>query len=115
MPLKTGQLTLSASPQRLSNAYGGASLNNAVGGTGPSSPAAQDIPYKQVTVQAEAAALFIGDTLSGTGVLSTTNYGITLTSGSSYTFGPFDDGPIKLSDIIILGNGATAHFVGVPL
>lgn len=118
MPAKSGQLVLTAAPQRLSNAYGGASLGNAVGGTGPSSPAAQDLSYKQVTVYAEAAAAYIGggDTLAaGAGQLSTTNYGITIASGASYTFGPFDDGPIKLSDIIVLGNGCTLHFLGVPL
>ncbi len=104
MALRTYQLTLAATQKRLSDAYGGASL------TGNISPA-QDIPYRQLIIQSEAAASYIG---WDPATLSTSIYGVTLTTGSSLVLGPFDTGPLHLSDIYALGSGATLHVTGIP-
>lgn len=104
MPFKTIQLALAAAPQRLSNAYGGASLGNTVN-------PAQDIPWKQVHLQSEAAVTLVGDSSA----LSASAYGYSIASGGTVMLGPFDDGPIKLSDIWVAGAGATLHVTGVPL
>lgn len=101
MAIRTYQLALAAGQKRLSDVYGGVA--------GVANPVT-DIPYRQVTLQAEAAAAFLGmDT-----TVATNNYGITLASGASVTLGPFDQGPLHLSDIFAVGAGATLHVVGVP-
>jgi hypothetical protein len=69
-----------------------------------------DIPYRQVILQAEAAAAYIG--MDAT--VATNNYGTTLASGASMVLGPFDSGPVHLSDLYVLGAGATLHVSGVP-
>lgn len=105
MALFSGQLALATAAQRLSNVYGGASLGNAIN-------PAQDIPYRQVILQAAAADAFLGDdadvtaTVYGTAIDSTDLQGIQL--------GPFNTGPIKLSDLWVAGNGSTLHVTGVP-
>jgi hypothetical protein len=102
----SGQLVLAAAAQRLSNAYGGASLGNAI------DPKA-DIPYQQVLLMADAADAFLGhDTLTtstvwGTKVDSTDLQPVTLATSRT-------GAPIKLSDLWVAGAGSTLHFLGIP-
>src|SRR5262245_48816239 len=103
MALRSYQLALAATPKRLSDVYGGPL------------DAAKDIPYRQLFFQAEGADLYIGSDST----VSTTNYGVkAIVTGSSNApgggLGPFDSGPIKLSDFWAVGAGATIHIVGVP-
>ncbi|HEY6416080.1 MAG TPA: hypothetical protein VIX41_07580 [Acidimicrobiales bacterium] len=105
MPLRSYQLVLSGTPKRLSDVYGGAaSVVNA----------ATDIPYRQLCLQAEGADLYIG----GDATVSTTSYGgkaiVTGQTLGSGSLGPFETGPLKLSDLWAVGAGATLHILGVP-
>lgn len=106
----SGQLTLAAASQRLSNIYGGASLNNAIN-------PAQDLPFRQVILQATGADAFMGgDIPAGQGALVTsTVYGTAIDSTDlqGITLGPFNAGPIKLSDIWVAGAGATLRVTGI--
>lgn len=103
--LKSYQLVLAAGAQRLSNVYGGASLNNAI-------DANQDIAYRQLLLQAESADAFVGmddtttNTIWGTKVDSTDLQPVTI--------GPFETGPVKLSDLWVAGAGSTLHVTGIP-
>ena len=104
MALVSGQLALAAAGQRLSNVYGGASLGNVVA-------AAQDVPIRQLLLIAEGADAFLGtdatvtSSLYGTKVDSTENVPVML--------GPFNNGPIKLSDIWVAGSGSTLHVFAI--
>ena len=105
MALRSYNLTLAATPLRVSDVYGGAagSLDPKV-----------DIPYRQVILQASGAAAYIG---FDPAVLSTTVYGNKVDSantGPGTVLGPFDQGPIHLSDLYALGSGATLHVTGIP-
>lgn len=102
MALRTYQLALAATQKRLSDVYGGAA---------GAPTAAVDIPYRQVILQAEAAAAYVG---MDPPTLATNNYGVTIASGASVVLGPFDTGPIKLSDFYVLGAGCTLHVTGIP-
>jgi hypothetical protein len=102
--LFSGQLTLAAAAQRLSNAYGGASLNNAV-------VPQQDVGYRQVLLMADAADAFIGMDLNVTSTVWGTK--VDSTDLQPVVLGPFETGPIKLSDIWVAGAGATIHVTGV--
>lgn len=101
MALRSYQLALAAAAKRLSDVYGGAA--------GVANPVT-DITYRQVTLQAEAAAVYIGmdDTTASN------KYGTTLATGAAVTFGPFDTGPLHLSDFYVAGAGATVHVSGIP-
>jgi hypothetical protein len=106
MALRSYQLTLAASPKRLSDVYGGTA--------GVPDPA-KDIPYRQIILQAEGADLYIG----ADNTVSTTSYGVkAAVAGASNSpgggFGPFETGPVKLSDLWAVGTGATIHILGVP-
>lgn len=101
MALRSYSLTLSASAKRVSDVYGGAAgVRNA----------ATDIPYRQVLLQATGADAYLGDSNA---VNSTT--GMKVTAGAApTTIGPFESGPIKLSDLWGIGTGATLQILGVP-
>ena len=100
----SGQLALAAAAQRLSNAYGGASLGN---GVNP----AQDLPYRQVLLYAESADAFVG----ADSLVTSTIHGIKVDSAENLpvSIGPFPDGGIKLSDLWVAGASATLHFLGI--
>jgi hypothetical protein len=100
----SGQLVLAAGAQRLSNLYGGASLNNAVN-------AAQDIAMLQVVLFAEGADAFLGqDALT-----TSTNYGNKVDSAENLPvyLGPFTAGALKLSDLWAAGAGSTIHVLAI--
>ena len=95
--IRTFQLVLGAAPKRLSDVYGdGAGVVNAV----------KDVPFNSLSLQAEAADLYIG----GDNSVSTTAYGVKVATGSSTTI----SGVHHLSDLWAVGAGATVHIVGVP-
>jgi hypothetical protein len=106
MAVRTFQLALSATAVRLSDVYGD--------GAGVVNPR-NDIPYRQLILQAEGADLYIG----ADNTVSTTNYGVkaAVTGASNVPgggLGPFDTGPLRLSDLWAVGTGATVHILGVP-
>lgn len=105
MALRSHQLILTAVAQRLSNAYGGASAGNRI-------DPAQDIPYRQLLLQAAGGDAFIG----GTDATTSTNHGtkVASTDLQPVTLGPFDTGPLHLSDVWVAGANATIHVTGIP-
>ena len=106
MALRAYQLTLAAAAQRLSNVYGGASANNAI-------DPKQDIPYRQILLQATGADAVIGMD-SATAAAGTYGTNVDSSDLQPVTLGPFSEGPIKLSDIWAAGASATIHITGIP-
>lgn len=104
MAVFAGQLTLSATPQRLSNVYGGASLTDRVN-------AAQDLPCLMVLLQATGADAYLGQD----NTVSSSVYGTKVASASTGAerLGPFWGGAVKLSDLWVVGSGATLHVTAV--
>lgn len=96
-------LTLSGAAQRLSQVYP-SGANNA-------QPSAQeDLPYRQVILQADpanGAVVYLG----GDSTVSATSHGASLdptqaTAQDRVSLGPFDTGPVKLSDLWVLGTAS---------
>jgi hypothetical protein len=98
MPVLTLQLTSTAVPKRLSDAYPGANIGVV--------DAALDIPYRQLIIQASAAV-----TISDTAAKAA--QGIPIGVGGTLTLGPFDTGPLKLSEFWVTG-AATVTILGIP-
>lgn len=104
MALRSYQLALTAAAKRLSDVYGGP--------PGVADPKT-DIVYRQITLQAEAGAVYIG----ADGTVISTLYGAKIdntNTGPGLTIGHFDSGPLHLSDIYAAGAGATIHIIGIP-
>ena len=101
MALRTFTLALSGTAKRLSDVYGGAAGVR---------DAATDLPYRQLVVQATGADGYLGDSNA-----VSTSTGMKLVAGAApISLGPFESGPIKLSDLWGIGTGATLQVVGVP-
>lgn len=106
MALRSFQLAAVAGVvQRLSDVYGdGIGVVNA----------AKDIPYRQILLQAAVANVNVGDaTINVTG----TTYGTLIAFGSAVvtSIGPFSTGPVKLSDLFMLGGvNAVLHITAIP-
>jgi hypothetical protein len=94
------QLALAAAPKRLSDVYGG------VAGTPDET---KNIPYRQLVISTAGASASLG----GSPVTPSTGYVITA-AGPSLVLGPFETGPVKLSDLYAVGAGATLTILGVP-
>lgn len=96
-------LATGAANTRLSDVYGG------VAGADPDPKF--DIPYRQLILQAEDADILIGDA-----TLTSDAYGalVDSTSGQLLTLGPFETGPVKLSQLYAQGNSGTLHILGIP-
>lgn len=114
MGLRSYQLTLAATAQRLSNVYGGGSANNVIN-------PADDIGYRAIFLQATGANAFLGGEnppgQQGMGALVTSsNYGteIDATDLQPVVLGGYDAGTVKLSDYWVAGAGATLHVTGIP-
>lgn len=101
MALFTGQITLAAAAKRVSDVYAG------VVGADPG--ATKDVPYRQITFTAETNALQLGSSSA----VSASVYGVPLAVGSPVTIGPFDAGPLKLSDYWAFGTGVL-HILAIP-
>lgn len=109
MAFKHFALTLNGGVQRLSDVYGkGANVVDQ----------ADNVPYRQLTFQsdpANAAAVFVGST----NAVSSANHGFsvdpTQASQLPIVLGPFDTGPLKLSDFFVIGtNNERLMIGGVP-
>jgi hypothetical protein len=100
MAARSLQLALAGAAKRVSDAYGGpAGAIDAV----------SDIPYRQLLLQAETGAIQIGSA----NTVSATVYGNSIAVAGTLTLGPFETGPLKLSDLWAFGTG-TLHILGIP-
>lgn len=106
-------LTLSGSAQRLSQVL-------STGANNAQPHPSEDWPFHQLILQADpanAAVVYLGSDAS----LSSTSAGAALdptqaTAQDRVSLGPFGAGPLKLSDIWVLGTASQRLFVlGVPL
>lgn len=97
-------LTVGAAAVRLSDVYGdGVGVVNA----------AHDLPLRQVILQAVTADIEIG----GDATVSTTTYGVKLPStapAAPVVLGPFETGPIKLSQLYAISTNATLYILAIP-
>lgn len=97
MPAASFQLTSTAAPKRLSDVYGdGVGVVNA----------ANDVPYRQLIIQA-SAAVTLGSTAANAA------QGMPIGVAGSVPLGPFDTGPLKLSEFWVVG-AATVSILGIP-
>ena len=106
MAARDFQLALAAGALRLSNVYGGPA--NA-------EPDARDnIPYRQIILSAEGGVAFVGAAAD----VTATNYGVRVEIGATavepVSIGPFETGPVKLSDFWAAGAGSTLHVLAIP-
>jgi hypothetical protein len=94
--VKTYQIALSGTVSRLSTPFAG--------------DESQNIPFRQLLVQSAGADAFLGNTNT-----VTTGTGFKVASGAApMSIGPFETGPVKLSDFYGIGAGATLTILGVP-
>lgn len=100
MPAASFQLTSTAIPKRLSDA---ALPANAPAG---SIDAGSDVPYRQLIIQS-SAAVTVGDSAAHAAT------GMPIGVAGSITLGPFDTGPLKLSEFWVVG-AATVSILGIP-
>jgi len=107
---KAYQLTLTGVAQRLSNAYGLGPMPSPV----TSEFAAADIPLRQISFQALTAAgadIYVGDSSA----VSSTVHGFRVDPANTqqpFVLGPFDCGPMKLSDFWVLGTTGEVLLIG---
>ena len=113
--VRSYSLTLNGVAQRLSQVYASGAAN-----AQPS--AADDIPFRQVSLQpdpAAAAVIYIAGSNVGASI-SSSNHGASLdptqaTAGDRLSLGPFESGPVKLSDLWVLGtNNERVMVLAVP-
>jgi hypothetical protein len=100
MAAKSYSLPLAGTVKRVSDALGDGT--NVV-------LAEHNIPFRQLILQATGASAAVGGDSSVT--LAT---GTQLAIGAIVTVGPFDTGPVKLSDFYAIGAGSTLSVLGVP-
>lgn len=95
--IKTYQIVLSGTAQRLSTLFAGdESLN---------------IPFRQLLFQASGADAALG---SSNAVTAATGLKVLVAGVLPVPIGPFETGPVKLSDFYGIGAGATLNILGVP-
>jgi hypothetical protein len=101
-------LAVTAVAKRLSDVYGdGAGVINAV----------HDVPYRQILLQAEesqGAVVYLGQS-----TVTTAAYGVIVPTAAAappvVTLGPFEMGPLKLSDLYaVSGGSANLHILAIP-
>jgi hypothetical protein len=95
-------LTITAAPQRLSQAIP----------TDKTRGATQDLAIRELWVSA-GTDCFIGDANVTTSVYGKKIFADTATT-PAYRLGPYDCGPIKLSDIYVVGTSGTLFLLAVP-
>lgn len=101
MAVRTYQLALAAGAKRLSDVYGGP--------PGVADPKT-DIPYRELVLQVGGAIAALG----GDNQVTASVFGYQFQINGALTLGPFEAGPVKLSDLWLIGAGATISIVGVP-
>jgi hypothetical protein len=107
MAVRHFDLTLNGAAQQLSSA-----IPSVAGAAGP------DEAYRQLifsSAPANAAAIYIGATSS----VSSASHGFSLdptqASQQPVSVGPFESGPVKLSEIWVIGaNAEILHVLGIP-
>lgn len=107
MAARSFQLTLAAAALRLSDVYGGPA------GADPS--AALNVPYRQILLSASGADAFVGGQDQGA-LTTATVYGMQVDSTAlgPASIGPFETGPVKLSDFWVAGAGSVIHILCIP-
>lgn len=102
MASRSYQLTITAAAQRLSEAL----TDKTVGGP-------EDVAYRQLELTASVDC-FMGSTAA----LTTSAYGRKLFAAAAGTqsvvIGPFESGPVKLSDLYVIGTSGTLNIFGIP-
>lgn len=102
MPLvKAFTLTVTAAAQRLSDVYGdGVGVVNA----------ANDVPYRQILLSTET------DCEVGDSTVTTAAYGVKVQSAATLpvSIGPWETGPMKLSELWVVGTSGKLHILGIP-
>jgi len=97
-------LTVAAVAVRLSDVFGdGVGVVNA----------AHDLPMRQIILQAVTADIEIG----GDATVTTSVYGFKLPStapAAPLVLGPFETGPVKLSQLYAISTNATLHITAIP-
>ncbi len=105
------KLAIGAVPVRLSDAYP-ASPGGGVVAPGTVN-AATDLPLRQIILQAETADIEIGDA----NVTVSNNYGVKLAftaPAPPLVLGPYESGPLHLSDFYAISTSATLHILTIP-
>lgn len=104
MALRAYKLTVGAVATRLSDVFGdGVGVVNA----------ANDLPMRQIVLQAETADIKIGDAA----VTVSNNFGVNLpftAPAATLVFGPYESGPLHLSDFYAISTSATLHILAIP-
>ena len=109
MAARDFQVTLAAAAVRLSRAY--------PSGVGDAEPSGlENIPYRQLLLTATGADAFVGSHADSESDTSSTVFGIAVDSTAlgPASIGPFETGPVKLSDFWAAGAGATLHILAIP-
>lgn len=109
MALRAFKLAVAAVAVRLSDAY----LPDADGTLPGGVNAKTDIPYRQIILSAETADIEIGDAA----VTVSNNYGVKLPStapAAPVVLGPYESGPLHLSDFYAISTNATLHILAIP-
>jgi len=116
MAAKSFQITLTAAAKRLSDVYLGQTAGGPGGpaeniGGGVSTPDARsDIAYRQILFTTEADAF-----LGAASTVTSTTYGIKIATAATVAvgIGPYETGPVKLSDLWAAGSGVL-HILAIP-
>ena len=82
--------------------------------TDPSRGGPRDEAMRQILLSMDTAVAFIGDSS-----VTTTVYGVEIWIAAAGVFlpvsiGPFDAGPVKLSDLYVIGTSGTLHILAIP-
>lgn len=102
MSLRMYNLTVTATAQPLSAAL----ANTTRGGV-------NDEACRQIILSMDTADCFIGDSTVTTSVYGKKLF-VDTASTEQLVFGPFESGPIKLSDLYVVGTSGKLHILTVP-
>lgn len=99
MSLRHFTLTITAAAQRLSSVLS------------PTTPGGSaDEAYREIQLTTET------DCFIGNSAVTTADYGVKILSAATLPvkIGPFESGPVKLSEIYVVGTSGKLHVLGVP-
>ena len=106
MAARDFQIALAAAAKQLSDVYGIAQSQQP-------EFARANIPYRQILLSAETGVAFVGSD----NLVTATKYGVRVEIGATavepVSIGPYETGPVKLSDFWAAGTG-TLHILGIP-
>ena len=111
MAIRAYTLTLTGVAQRLSQVLASGAAN-----VEPNK--SEDIPFRQIRLQADPAnanVVYVGDASTVSATVHGGSLDPTEASAESLTLGPFPTGPLRLSDLWVIGTNAQRLMVlGVP-